>query len=424
MAALESKQLRAHLTTLLNHEHLETWAEQAALFQRQHRKLAPAFFVASFVLAAFCLPERSIAATHALFCELSNTTCAYSSFYARIGKPLTAVLKQLFNALLAATPTSSIKSVLGSEVEHVTALDTCIVRFWDGLHGRWPSTAPGKAGLKLHLAINVLNATATKLKLGPEPGSEGTPWKRLGTWVKGHLLLMDRGYEDFHFFYRIAQNGGFFLTPLKTGRNPKLLKSLRKWRGNSIKLDGERLQDVLGRLQREVLDVEVELEFKLRKYRGKSRTKRWTCRLLGIRKEDGTYWLYLTNLTPEMMPAEDVWTCYRLRWQVELVIRRMRQHLSLDEMTSQNEHVVEALLWASLCALALVGALHQRLWPEARAEKVGRELMQTGRVLAWLWGHEITGRVLDLDVWLARRMLPQDPHRTLSSDYLMPVPGG
>ncbi len=62
-------------------------------------------------------------------------------------------------------------------------------------------------------------------------------------------------------------------------------------------------------------------------------------------------------------------------WQVELVIRRMRQHLSLDEMTSQNEEMVEALLWASLCGLALVGALHQRLWPEARAEKVGRELV-------------------------------------------------
>ena len=80
--------------------------------------------------------------------------------------------------------------------------------------------------------------------------------------------------------------------------------------------------------------------------------------------------------------------------------------------------VFEALLWASLCALALVGALHQRLWPEARAEKVGRELMQTGRVLAWLWSHDITGRVLDLDAWLAQRMIPQDPHRALSSDYL------
>ena len=422
MAVLESTKLRAHLTTLLCHQDLDSWARDAGLFQRNHRKLTPVIFAASFVLAALCLPKRSIASTHSLFCELAGHQCAYSSFYDRIGKPLTTVLRKLFDSLLDATPSKALKAALGPGIEQVTALDTCIVRLWDGLRARWPSTAPDKAGLKLHLAVNVLDATPTKLKLGPEPGSEGTPWKRLGKWVKGHLLLLDRGYEDFHLFYRIAQNGGFFLTPLKSGRNPKLLKSLRKWRGKAVNLEGEKLKDILGRLQRQVVDVEVELEVKLRAYRNKSRKKAWKCRLIGIKREDGSYWLYLTNLTPEMMKAEEVWACYRLRWQVELVIRRMRQHLSLDEITSQNEEVVEAQLWASLCALGLVGALHQRLWPDARAEKVGRELMGTGRALAWVWGHAVTGRTLDLDAWLDQRMTPLDPHRTLTTDYLRPPP--
>lgn len=418
MAVFESTKLRAQLATLLELELLEDWAREVGLFERRHRKLRPAALVATLVLGALVLPERTIASLRRLFCQIAGRDCSYSSFYARLGAPLTRLLKHLFAHLLSQTPAPAAPGVFGEDVDEVLALDSCIVRLWDGLCGRWPSTSEGKAGLKLHLVCNVVGATANQLKLGKEPGSENGPWKRLGGWVRGKLLLMDRGYEDFHLFYRIAQNGGFFLTPLKANRNPTLVRGLRPWRGRAIALEGRKLQDVLGRLTREVLDVEVELKFKLRAYRGKRSTKRWRCRLIGLRRPEGGYWLYLTNLSPEMMCAEDAWSCYRLRWQVELLIRRMRQQLSLDSLSSANAELVEALLWASLCALALVGALHQRLWPAAHPEVCAKVLREQGSALAWLWANEVLGVIINLDDFLDRQMLSHDSQREISSDFL------
>ena len=50
---------------------------------------------------------------------------------------------------------------------------------------------------------------------------------------------------------------------------PLIVAVNRKWRGNSIDVMGKRLRDVLPLLKRKVLDVEVEVKFKRRKYRGK-----------------------------------------------------------------------------------------------------------------------------------------------------------
>lgn len=422
MAVFESTKLRAHLATLLNIDELEQWSRETGLFVRAPRRIRPGILVATFVLGSIVLPRRTISALQRLLTQLAGNSCAYASFYERIGPPLTRVLQRLFTHLLEHTPGPAIPYIFDDRVDEVLALDSCIVRLWDGLCGRWPSTVEGKAGLKLHLVCNVIGATANRLKVGKEPDSENGPWKRLGPWVGNKLLLMDRGYEDFHLFYRIDHNGGFFLTPLKSKRNPLIIKELRTHRGRAIKLEGCKLQDVLERLEREFIDVEVDLEFKKRVYRGKRRKKRWRCRLIGQRRPEGGYWLYLTNLSPEMMSAQDAWNCYRQRWQIELLIRRMRQQLSLDSLSSANEELVEALLWGSLCALALVGALHQRLWPQARAEVCAKVLSEQGNALAWLWANEALGRVLTLDDYLDRQMLSRDPGRQFSCDFLDPRP--
>ena len=63
--------------------------------------------------------------------------------------------------------------------------------------------------------------------------------------------------------------GGYFVSRLKGNANPLIVAANRKWRGNSIDVVGKRLRDVLPLLKREVLDVEVEVKHKRRKYRGK-----------------------------------------------------------------------------------------------------------------------------------------------------------
>jgi hypothetical protein len=202
----------------------------------------------------------------------------------------------------------------------------------------------------LHLVYNILECSAKSVRLSGARTSDGTPWKRLGGWVRGRLLLFDLGYYDFHFFARIHDNGGYFVSRVKTNANPLIVANHRPCRGQSVPVVGQTLQEVLPLLQRDILDVEVEVEVKQRVYRGKRRTVKRRLRLVGMRRPEGGYFLYFTNLSPEKLPAEDVCVLYSLRWQIELFFKCLKAHLRLDEIPSGKREVMEVLVWAALLA--------------------------------------------------------------------------
>jgi hypothetical protein len=75
--------------------------------------------------------------------------------------------------------------------------------------------------------------------------------------------------------------------------------------------------------------------------------------------------LVITTLTAADWPAADVLRLYRARWQVELVFKRMKQLLRLNQIRSTHQTSVEATVRALLVAWALqeemVGALRAHL---------------------------------------------------------------
>jgi hypothetical protein len=44
---------------------------------------------------------------------------------------------------------------------------------------------------------------------------------------------------------------------------------------------------------------------------------------------------------------------YRLRWQVELVFKELKQHLNLESVPTKDPQAAQVFVWASLIALAL-----------------------------------------------------------------------
>ena len=155
---------------------------------------------------------------------------------------------------------------------------------------------------------------------------------------------------------------------------------------------GRRLQDVLGRLKREVLDVEVELTFRRRAYNGKRSAARARFRLVGVRNPKGDgYHLYLTNVPPETLSAEDIAATYAARWTIELVFRELKRHYRLDQMPSASKPVVEALLYAALLTLVvsrhLLAALRERLKQPAHRlpeERWAALFAQFAQQMLWL----------------------------------------
>jgi len=208
-----------------------------------------------------------------------------STFQGWLSATLARMLKRMLLDAFQQTHTAwRIPEHLLDGFVELLAIDSTVLNLHRFLRKYYPSTQKTGAAAKLHVVINVLDASIRRLKLTGQRTNDNTPWRRLGGWVRGRLLLFDLGYYDFNLFSRIEDNGGFFVSRVKSNANPLIIENLRPCRGQRIAVVGQRLQDLLPRLQRDVLDVIVEVQVKKRKYNGKQRTVTRRFRLVGLRR--------------------------------------------------------------------------------------------------------------------------------------------
>jgi hypothetical protein len=113
-----------------------------------------------------------------------------------------------------------------------------------------------------------------------------------------------------------------------------------------------RLRDVLPADKRvgKAWDVDVVLTSGNVKGRRPIHTR---CRLAIVPGPDRKQRPYLTSLSAGEWSPRALAELYRLRWQVELVFKELKQHLNLEALNSRDRHAVQVFAWASLLALAL-----------------------------------------------------------------------
>jgi len=249
----------------------------------------------------------------------------------------------------------------------VVLADGSVIKLHRLLAGRYPGTRTNSspAAAKLHRVMSVMGKGVQRVKLTGERGSERRAL-RVGPWVRDRLLIFDLGYFKYQLFDCIDRNGGYFLTRLSGTANPRIVAVHRRWRGRAIALEGKRLKEIAGTLRREELDVEVEVSFKRRVYRGRRRMACRRFRLVVVREaESGTYRFYLTDIAPETLDAHAIAQVYAARWQVELAFREMKSHYRLEQMPSRKAAAVEALVLTSLITMMiskqLLEAVRERL---------------------------------------------------------------
>ena len=173
-------------------------------------------------------------------------------------------------------------------------------------------------------------------------------------------MLFDLGYFRYQLFDCIDRNGGYFITHLAANANPCIVATHRQWRGRAIKLKGKRLKEVASRLQRDVLDVEVEVSFQRRVYAGTPRTVRRRLRLVAVRLPESTeYRFYLTNIGADSLDAHAVAQTYPARRQIELIFNELKSHYRLDELPTRKAHIVETLLLGAVITLLVSRRLLQ-----------------------------------------------------------------
>ena len=371
MARTKSIGIRKTLARLLPRRQLQRLADEAGLTKRKRKVRVHALFW-TLVLGFGSGRERTIAGLRRAYQKATGCQLVPSAFYDRFTPALVRLLRAVATLLLGqmAEPARKLAGPLAA-FRDLVLTDSTVIRLHDLLKKAFPAcrTNHTQAALKLHTVMSATGAGPRSVKITAERAHDG-PIFTVGKWVKDRLLLFDLGYFRFQLFSCIRRNGGYFIVRLKKSADPMVVAIHRRWRGRAVPMIGRRVSEFIGRLQREAIDVEVELSFKRRVYGGVRHKDRERFRLVGVRDPvTRVYHLYLTNIPPDKLTPDDIAQTYAARWVIELFFRELKTHYRADNMPSAKRHIVEALIYAVLITFvvsrSLLAALRRKLGPLA-----------------------------------------------------------
>ena len=317
-----------------------------SVFVRRRRKLDPVAFHYAPAFETGPQLQRTLAALRDVYNKRTpDPILSAGGFYERFTPPLVEFLRGCVAyglAQLRAAPGNHLTPKL-TRFTDLLIQDSTVIRLFAALAKAYPATRLAKntkskrtAGVKVATLFSARANGPARLELFPETTSEIDTLK-IGTWVKGSVVLTDLGFYKHQGFARIEENGGFFLSRLKGNANPVLIGSHRVHRGRAIELEGKRWSEVAPRPHREVLDAEVELSFQRRGCRGRHRGDTLRARLVAAWDEvHQMYHTYVTNIPVDALSAEDVAELYRTRWSVELLFNEAKESFHLDRVATGN----------------------------------------------------------------------------------------
>ena len=203
----------------------------------------------------------------------------------------------------------------------------------------------------------------------PENTSEMKTLK-IGPWVKDIILLIDLGFYKYQLFSRIVENGGSFVSRVKSNSNPLIVGINQVGNCRGIDLIGKHLKDIKLEKSDAIFDVNVEVSFDRRSYRGESKKDNKIFRLVAVyNPEAEEHHLYLTNISPSILNASEIAAVYAARWEVELIFKELKSRYELDHIITKSPYAIEALIWISILTLLIsrkVYSIVRKLNPDAK----------------------------------------------------------
>jgi len=203
----------------------------------------------------------------------------------------------------------------------------------------WAEFRQAKAGIKMHTSVDVRGNIPSFVHISEAKTHDVNALDVLPV-EPGAYYLFDRAYLDFARLYALAMRGAFFVTRAKKNtlfrrRASRPVDKPRGLRSDQTGLPGTARDTSYPALLRRVT------------YRDPGTDK---------------YLCFLTNSLD--IPALDVCALYKMRWQVELFFKWVKQHLRIKHFLGTSRNAVHIQLWTGLAVYALVAILAKERFME------------------------------------------------------------
>lgn len=275
----------------------------------------------------------------------------------------------------------------------VVAWDSTLVQVTDHLRPVYKGTRGAKASLKVALGISVFGRLPLLAQIIAGHRHDMLVFPPLEAFRKGTLWLFDKGFVAYDRLRDIDAAGQFFLCPMRLNGNAAVervrLAPLHARRALKAASEEVWLRTLLPRAKKIGRNWDLDVVVWPKTMARSRQSVR--VRLVIVPGPDGEQRPYLTNLPADRWSPAFLREAYRLRWQIELVFKELKQDLNLEAMPSRDRNAVLVFAWASLIALALSRAVATWLQPlatliglaaEVRPALVTRALRGAVRFLA------------------------------------------
>lgn len=211
-----------------------------------------------------------------------------------------------------------------------STIDLCLSLF------PWAPYRTNDAALKLHTLLDLRGSIPAFIHISDGKLNDVRMLDQL-VLEPGAIYVMDRGYLDASRLHRFHEAGSFFV--IRARSNTQFRRRCSRPVDRSCGL----ISDHVGRLSGQ----------------DTSRTYPSTLRRVRYRDEEGRTLAFLTNaMSLEALTVADL---YRLRWQVELFFRWIKQHLRIKEFFGVSENATKSQIWIAISTYVLVAIVRKRL---------------------------------------------------------------
>jgi hypothetical protein len=193
----------------------------------------------------------------------------------------------------------------------------------------WAHWSRQKGAVKLHLTLNHAGYLPEALVITTGRYSELTIARRR-QYLRGTMLVMDKGFVDFKWFDRLNRDGVFFVTRIKEDACYEIVESRLVTAGGIVKSDEW---------------IRLTSKNSRKNYPG-------TLRLITIQTEEGKTLKFLTN--HKTLAASTMAEVYKDRWQIEVFFKLLKQNLKVKSFIGGSANAVWTQIWTAMIAMLLI----------------------------------------------------------------------
>jgi hypothetical protein len=234
---------------------------------------------------------------------------------------------------------SRIKDIIKKQIEIFDS--TTISLYTDVMKcvGRKPKNGKQKGGIKVHTVINVDETVPKFVWFTPAATHDHVLLNKL-KMDSNTIYVFDKGYNDYKAFQKFSDNETGFVTRIKDNA---VYESICQ---NEIE---EHIHS--GVLEDEIIEVTVsdgatKSKLKLRKIRFYDR----------VLKREFEFLTNLFEMRPDLVAA-----IYKLRWQIELLYKQLKQNFPLKYFLGDNENAIKIQIYCALIANLLMTVIQKKL---------------------------------------------------------------